>query len=67
LVRLGLQALPVGGDIITAVNGQPIKDSRDLTVYLETQTRVGDAVELTIVRDGSEDQLAVELDERPDF
>ncbi len=65
LVRLGRQVLAVGGDIITALNGQPVKDSRDLTVYLETQTRVGDTVELTIIRDGREERLPVRLDERP--
>lgn len=64
-VRIGRQLLPVGGDIIIAVNGQPIEDRRDLTVYLETKTRVGDTVELTIIRDGREDNVTVRLDERP--
>jgi S1-C subfamily serine protease len=65
LVRVGRQILPVGGDIIIAVNGQPVKDSRDLTVYLETKTRVGDTIELTFIRDGREEHLPVQLDERP--
>jgi S1-C subfamily serine protease len=66
LVRVGRQILPVGGDIIVAVNDHPVKDQRDLTVYLETQTRVGDTVELTIIRAGQEQRLTLELDERPD-
>jgi S1-C subfamily serine protease len=66
LIRVGRQILPVGGDIIIAVNGQPIEDSRELTIYLETKTRVGDTVELTIIRDGQEERLQVQLDKRPD-
>jgi S1-C subfamily serine protease len=65
LIRVGRQVLPVGGDIIIAVNGQPMADSRELTIYLETKTRVGDTVELTIIRDGRELSLPVQLDERP--
>jgi S1-C subfamily serine protease len=66
MIRVGRQILPVGGDIIVAVNGQPVQDSRDLTIYLETKTRVGDTVELTIIRDGQEERLDVPLDQRPD-
>jgi S1-C subfamily serine protease len=66
LVRVGRQILPVGGDVIIAVNGQPIDDSRELTMYLETETRVGDAVDLSIIRNGREQVISVELDERPE-
>jgi S1-C subfamily serine protease len=66
LIRVGRQLLPIGGDIITAVNGQPVEDSRELNIYLETRTRVGDTVELTIIRDGREQNLSIQLDERPD-
>ena len=67
LVRLNRrQLLPVGGDIIVAVDGRPVESGQDLTVYLETHTRVGDTVELTIIRDGREERLPVQLDERPD-
>jgi S1-C subfamily serine protease len=64
-VRLGRQILPVGGDVIIAVDGKPVADSRELTIYLETKTHVGDVVELTIIRDGLEQRLRVGLDERP--
>jgi S1-C subfamily serine protease len=63
-VRIGRYRVPLGGDIIVAVNGTVIADSQDLTVYLETQTSVGDTVALTIVRDGSERTLDVTLGER---
>ncbi len=66
LIRVGRQLLPVGGDIITAVDGQTMADSRELTIYLENNTRVGDTVELTFIRDGRELSVPVQLDERPD-
>jgi S1-C subfamily serine protease len=50
-VRIGRYRVPLGGDIITAINGEPIADYQDLTVYLETQTQVGDTVSVTIIRD----------------
>jgi len=66
LLRIGSYRIPVGGDIITAINGEPIEDFQDLTVYLETQTAVGDTVELTIIRNGKERTISVTLGERPE-
>ena len=65
LVRIGRYQIPLDGDIIVAVNDQPVDNFEDLTVYLETQTTVGDTVQLTIIRDGEEQTLSVTLDERP--
>lgn len=66
LVTIGNVRLPVGGDVIVALNGEPIGSRQDLNVYLESQTRVGDTVAATIVRDGQEITLDVILTERPD-
>ncbi len=65
MVRIGRYQIPLDGDIITAVNGESIEGFQDLTVYLETQTTVGDTVELTIIRDGEERTVVVTLEERP--
>jgi S1-C subfamily serine protease len=65
LVRLGRYRVPLGGDIITAVDGQTVDDYQDLTVYLETETRVGDAVQIKVIRDGEEETFQVTLEERP--
>ncbi len=65
VVRIGRYRIPLGGDIITALNGEPMTDLQTFTVYLETQTRVGDSVELTIIRDGEEQTAQATLDERP--
>jgi S1-C subfamily serine protease len=65
IVQLGNVRLALGGDIITAINGEAVDDLQELTVYLETQTQVGDTVEVTIVRDGVEQNVQVTLAERP--
>ena len=41
-----------GGDIITAIDGQPITTRDDLNLYLENHTRPGDVVTLTVSRGG---------------
>ncbi len=64
-VRLGNVLLDVDGDIITAINDQPVANSQELTVYLETRTRVGDSVQVTFIRDGQEQTLPLVLQERP--
>ncbi len=64
-VRVGRYQLPVGGDIITAINGQPVNDLQTLTVYLETKTAIGDTVQLTIYRGSRELTIPVTLGEQP--
>jgi S1-C subfamily serine protease len=64
-VRAGRYQLLLGGDIITAINGKPVGDFQEMTVYLETQTKVGDSVQVTVIRDGQEQTLAVTLGEQP--
>lgn len=64
-IRIGNSRLPVGGDVILAVNGQPIKDSQTLTAYLEAETRVGDTIQLTLWREGQELTVSLTLQERP--
>ena len=65
IVQLGNVQLPLGGDIVTAINGEAVDDLQELTVYLETQTQVGDTVEVTIFRGGVEQSVRVTLAERP--
>lgn len=59
------QNIPVGGDVITAVNGQPIKSMDDLIAYLNDNTSVGQTVTLTVLRNGKETSVAVTLGTRP--
>lgn len=65
VVRVGNARVPVGMDIITAIDGQPVADFQELTVYLETETQAGDTVEVTLIRDREERTVQVTLAERP--
>jgi S1-C subfamily serine protease len=65
MVRMGRYQVPVGGDIITAIDGQPVADLETWTIYLETQKAIGDTVQITILRDGQEQVVPVVLAEQP--
>lgn len=60
----GLQAT-VGGDVITAIDGQVVKSFDDIVAYLARSTQVGQVVKLTVLRDGKEQTLSVTLAARP--
>ncbi len=64
-LRMGRYRLPVGGDVIVAVNGEAIEGLQDLTVYLENNTSIGDTVQLTVLRDGKELTAPVTIGEEP--
>jgi S1-C subfamily serine protease len=64
-VRYGRSILLVGGDIITAIDGRPVATGPDLIRYLDTQTVVGQTIEITIWRGGERLKLPVTLAERP--
>ncbi len=55
----------VGGDVITAVDGQPVKRFDDLVSYLFASTTVGQTIKLDILRDGKEKTLDLTLAARP--
>lgn len=57
--------VPVGGDVILEADGDPIVDFTDLLVSVAFR-RPGDTVELTVLRDGEEFQVTVELAARPE-
>jgi len=64
-IRLGGAILTIGGDILTAVNGEPISSDQELLQYLDTQTEVGVTIQVTLWRDGQELTVPVTLDEMP--
>ncbi len=55
----------VGGDVITAIDNQPVKTFGDLVDYLTSSTSVGQTVTLTILRDGQQQDVKVTLAARP--
>ncbi|MCC6798702.1 MAG: trypsin-like peptidase domain-containing protein [Anaerolineae bacterium] len=60
-----LGQIPVNGDIITAIDGQPVEDMNDLIMYLEDSTLPGDTVSLSVWRDGQRQEFQVRLGARP--
>ena len=56
---IGNQRVLIGGDIILAVNDQPIDGWLSYLEFIELQTNVGDVVSLTLLREGQE--ITIEL------
>jgi len=59
-------ALPRGGDLITAVDDEPVRAFSDLLSYLVTNKSPGDNMRITVLRDGSMLELTIMLTNRPD-
>jgi len=59
------QTANVGGDVITAIDSQPVVEMNDLIAYLARSTKVDQKVTLTILRDGKQQTLDVTLTARP--
>ena len=55
----------LGGDIITAVDGNPVIRMEDLISHLETERSVGQNMTLTIYRDGNILDKQITVGERP--
>jgi S1-C subfamily serine protease len=53
------------GDIITAVDGHPVKQIDDIINYIESQKNVGDNIKLTVNRNGQIMDLIATLQTRP--
>jgi serine protease Do len=55
----------IGGDVIVAIDDQPVAEFDDLVTYLARSTSAGDTASLTILRDGREETVSVTLAPRP--
>lgn len=56
----------LGGDVITAINGQAIDSMEGLITYLAAETHPGDAVELELIRvNGQQETVTATLGVRP--
>lgn len=58
-------SMGIGGDVIVAIDGEPVNDMDDLIAYLSASTQVGQVVNLTVLRGGSEQDIDVTLQARP--
>ncbi|WP_406672020.1 S1C family serine protease, partial [Natronospira sp.] len=63
MIRHGPHRLPVEGDIITAINGQPVTSVAELLLSLEG-TRPGDEARVQVFRGGRSLELSIVLGER---
>ena len=64
-VRLGRTRILIGGDILAAIDGEPIATGRDLLRFLDTRTEVGQTIQVTVWRDGQQVTIPVTLEEQP--
>lgn len=56
----------IGGDVITAVDGQTIRSFDDLLIYIALNTAPGKEVNLSILRDGQPLEIVLRLESRPE-
>src|SRR5687768_3666179 len=56
----------LGGDIILAIDGNPVRKIDDVLSHLEREKSVGDKISLTIIRDGIVQEKNTTLEARPD-
>lgn len=59
------RTVDIGGDIITAINGQTVNTFNDLLVYLSLYTSPGEQVTLTILRNNQPQDVTLTLGTRP--
>lgn len=55
----------IGGDLIIAIDGQPVTTFEDVLLYIVLNTTPGQEVNLTIIRDGKQMDIKLILEERP--
>jgi len=59
-VRIGNSELPIGGDLITAIDGEPVSGQSSLSRAM-ARKRAGEKITLTVYRNGREIKLPVVL------
>ncbi len=59
-------SMGVGGDVIIAIDSNPVQDMDDLIAYLSANTMVDQVVTLQILRDGERVEVQVTLAARPE-
>jgi 2-alkenal reductase len=59
------RTVEIGGDVITAIDGEAVKTFDDMLIYLSLQTSPGQEVTLTILRNGEYQDIKLELGTRP--
>ncbi len=60
------RTVPVGGDVILAINGVPVSSFDDIRIYIALQSGPGQEVVLTILRGDEQQEIRLNLESRPD-
>jgi 2-alkenal reductase len=55
----------IGGDVIVAINGEPVNSFSDLLIYVALETSPGQEVTLSVLRDGNLQEIRLILEPRP--
>lgn len=62
---IGNERVYTGGDLLTAIDGQPVSSIAEMEMLLENNYRVGDVVTVSVIREGRTLEAPVELVEEP--
>lgn len=64
-VTLDGRQIRLGGDVIVAIDDNPVRKIDDILVYIQREKSVGDEMTLDIIRDGNPMEITIVLGERP--
>jgi S1-C subfamily serine protease len=64
-MQLNGNEIPIGGDVVLAINDRDVRKIDDVLGYLQQATQVGETVTLTVWRDGQIIEIDVILGARP--
>lgn len=64
-VNVDGREIPLGGDVITEIDGKTVRKIEDILVYLQREKSAGDIVRLTVLRDGKVLDIDAQLGTRP--
>jgi serine protease Do len=64
-VEIEGESVRVGGDVVTAINGEPVHTFDDLVAYLAGSTQINQSVKLTVLRNGKEETISITPAARP--
>jgi serine protease Do len=65
LTDINGRQIELGGDVIVKIDNNTVRKIDDVLTYLEREKQVGDTVQLTVLRDGQQQQIPVTLAARP--